>query len=284
MEGDLFKIIRDIAHDCEPESRRFHYKISTILLVSQWAILHDRPMCWACQPSHWPDALRPKQLPHPSTLSRRWRSKAILQAASELHQRLLQKQLGQLCSRYAAIDGRALLVGGATKDSEARSGRAVRGMGIGYKLHAAVDANKRVIDFIVEPLSVNEQKPAKTLLKRLPTHITRVVADGAYDAMTLHEAADQANRKLYTRVRGNRVGRRQQARRVSLVRLYARKVGRRLLAWRDEIERVFAHMSNLGFGYKGLPPWARGLHRVRRWIWGKIMLYNAYQLYKQTQI
>lgn len=282
MEGDLFKIIRDIVCDCEPISKRFHYKISTILLVGQWAILHDRPMCWACNPSHWPDALRPKQLPHPSTLSRRWRSKAVQQAASESHQKLIPKQIGRLRSRYAAIDGRALLVGGATKDPEARSGRAVRGMGIGYKLHAAVDANKSVIDFIVEPLSVNEQKPAKTLLQRLPQHITRVVADGAYDAMTLHETAALANRKRYTRVRGNRVGRRQQPRRVSLVRLHARKVGQRLLAWRDEIERVFALMSNLAFGYKGLPPWARGLHRVRRWIWGKIMLYNAYQVYKQT--
>lgn len=278
MEGDLFRMIRDIMRGCEPDSRRFEHKTSTIILVGLWAILNDRPMCWACEPSHWPDALRPERLPHPSTLSRRWRTEAVQQATKESFAKLIEKYRGPTDSRYASIDGRPLLVGGATKDRQARSGRAVRGMGIGYKLHAVVDSDKLVIDFIIKPLSVNEQKPAKTLLERLPPHITRVLADGAYDAMTLHTAAAQANRKLYTPVRGNRVGRRQQHRRLALLRLLNRAVGRRLMGSRGEIERVFALMSNLGFGYKGLPPWARGLHRVTRWLWGKLMLYHAYLL------
>lgn len=283
MEGDLLRIIRDIVRDREPESRRFRHKTSTILLVGQWAIMNDRPMCWACEPCHWPDALRPERLPHPSTLSRRWRSETVQQAARKSFAGLINKHQETSKSRYAAIDGRPLLVGGATKDRQARSGRAVRGMGIGYKLHAVVDARKLVIDFIIEPLSVNEQKPAKTLLARLPPHITHVLADGAYDAMTLHTAAAQANRKLYAPVRGNYVGRRQQPRRVALLRLSARKIGKRLMASRDEIERVFALMSNVGFGYKGLPPWARGLHRVTRWLWGKLMLYHAYQLKQRAK-
>ena len=48
------------------------------------------------------------------------------------------------------------------------------------------------------------------------------------------------------------------------------------------IERAFATMSNIGFGFKGLPPWARRLHRATAWTSGKILFYNAYLLHRQA--
>lgn len=77
------------------------------------------------------------------------------------------------------------------------------------------------------------------------------------------------------------MGRRQQPERLWVLRLLQSRVGQRVLKWRDDIERRFGHMSNIGFGLKGLPNWVRRLHRVRLWLWGKILLYHAWLLAKR---
>ena len=280
MEGQLWKIIESLLPDSQPPTRRFRYTVRDILRVALWGILHDRPICWACRLENWPGPQRSACLPHPSTISRRWRGDDLQHELRRLHEQVITR-LG-VHGRYGALDGRSLLVGGCSKDRDARAGRAVGGMGRGYKLHALVDAGRVIVCYEIEPLCVAEPTVAARLLRRAPREITRIVADTAYDSMNLHRVAAEHRRRLYTPLRQNRVGRRQQARRLRLLRLWQRRVGQRFLAWRDEIERTFGQTSTISFGFKGLPSWARRHHRVCRWMWGKILLHHAWLLRKRS--
>jgi hypothetical protein len=267
------RVLRWFPEDQRP-SKRFRYSDRLILMVELWAALHDRPVKWACNPAHWPDAERPAGLPHPSTVSRRSRGPELQQRRGDIHRRSVEAM--GLRGRYAALDGRPLLVGGASKDSDARAGRAVGGLGKGYKLHALVTAGRAFAAFEIHPLNVAEPTVARRLLVAAPPALNRILADGLFDSGRLHAVARQTHRRLYTPIRQGRVGRRQQPRRLRLLRLLRHPVGRRLMASRDEIDRTFGHSSNLGFGFKGLPAWVRRQHRVERWMWCKIMLYHAY--------
>ena len=280
MEDLVWKVVRTLTESAsDPAPRGSVYTTQVVLAVGLWAILHDRPFCWACRAENWPSTRRPSSLPHPSTLSRRWRSRAIVTALRRLHRMTVQAAGSP--GRTVAIDGRSLLVGGASKDPDAKPGRAVGGMGRGYKLHAMIDAKGVVVCFDVRSLNVAEQSVAKKLLTLAPRAVKRVVGDAIYDSVRVHRAARAKGRKLYTRLRQGRVGARQQPERLRVLRVLRTGAGRRLLHWRDSIERAFGRMSNLGFGLKGLPPWSRRLHRATAWITGKIIFYNAYIVLKQ---
>jgi len=279
MEGHVWRMIERLLLSVEGKARRCTYSDREILLVSLWAILHDRPMVWACQAENWSEAFRPPRLPDPSTLSRRWQQTSLRNKAYALHKYSVET-LGVPC-RYAAIDGRPLPVGGCSKDPDARSGRSAGGWGKGYKMHALVDFRHVILSYAIRPMNQAEQTVAVHLLEEAPAIVTRVVGDGVYDSMRLHATAAAHGRKLYTPLRENRVGKRKQPRRVHLLRLGNRAVGRRLLESRNEIERTFGQSSTICFGFKGLPAWARRSQRVFRWIWGKNFSYHAWLLTKQ---
>lgn len=280
MEGRVWvTVLRFLPLD-QCASGRFAFSDRVILMVMLWAVLHDRPMAWACQSDHWPDWARPRRLPHASTISRRSRTSTVTAEMERVYQRSVE--ILDDGETYAAIDGRPLLVGGASKDADARPGRAVGGMGRGYKLHAVVDAKHVTVAFAVHPLNEAEQAVAKELMPVIPRRFRRIVGDTLYDSMPLHRAAELNGRRVYTRLRQDRVGRRQQPRRLQLLRLGKRTVGQRLLHWRDEIERAFGQATALSFGFKGLPAWARRIHRVRRWMWGKIVLHHCWLIQKTT--
>jgi hypothetical protein len=281
MEDRVWRTVCHLIETIPAEPGRFVYDLKLILKVGLWAILRDRPFCWACQRMNWPAHLRPAHLPDQSTLSRRWRSKPVKLAMERLHRTLVS--LAGPLGRYAAIDGRPLPVGGASQDRDARGGRCVRGMGRGYKLYALVNAAGLMACFSVRPMNQAEQTVARSLLTTAPRELTRVVGDLIYDSMPLHRAAARTGRKLYTALRQGRVGARQQHRRLQLLRLGRTGVGRRLLRSRDVVERSFARMSSVGFGFKGLPPWARRRHRVTAWVSGKLLFYNAYVLLKDAE-
>jgi hypothetical protein len=278
MERRLWDIVLTLLPESQPESGRRTYDDRTILMVGLWAVLHDRPFCWACDPANWTAPPPPAGLPHPSTLSRRWRQPGLAARAEAAH-RAAVGRLG-VATRYAAVDGRPLPVGGASKDPDAKPGRAAGGFAKGYKLHAVVAAGV-FVTYAVRPLNAAEAVQARQLLRRAPRRLTRVVADGAYDSVPLHRVARRTGRRLYTPLRGGRVGRRRQPERVRLARLSRRAVWRRLMASRNQVERAFAHLSAPGFGLKGLPWWARRRRRVQRWVWGKVMLYHAWLLHRR---
>lgn len=278
MEGQLWCRVEELLLFVDGTPKRCRYSDREVLGVILWAVLHDRPINWACDPLHWPASSCPACLPDPSTISRRWKRGALQEQAEALHDESVRR-LG-VSNRYAAIDGRALVVGGCSKDPDARCGRAAGGMGKGYKMHALVDKRHVILAYVIRPLNESEPVVARLLLSKAPKAVTRVVADGCYDSMRLHRVAQGSGRKLYTPVRQNRVGRRQQPRRLQLLRLSQHPVGVRLLRSRDTIERAFGQISTISFGFKGLPAWARRTHRVFRWMWGKNLLHHAWLLGK----
>ncbi len=73
MEDRVWSKVLEWLPEDKTASKRFRFSDRAILMVVVWAILHDRPMCWACRPEHWPESRRPERLPHPSTVSRRGR-------------------------------------------------------------------------------------------------------------------------------------------------------------------------------------------------------------------
>ena len=278
MEGQLWYRVEDLLLFVDGKPKRCRYSDREVLRVILWAVLHDRPINWACEPLHWPATSLPARLPDPSTISRRWQWHALQEQAEALHDESVRR-LG-VQGRYAAIDGRPLVVGGCSKDPDARSGRAAGGLGKGYKMHAMVDKRHAILTYAIRPLNESEPVVARSLLSKAPAAVIRIVADGCYDSMRLHGVAQATGRRLYTPVRQHRVGRRQQPRRLRLLRLSQHPVGIRLLKSRDEIERAFGQASTISFGFKGLPAWARRSHRVFRWMWGKNLLHHAWLLGK----
>lgn len=279
MEGQVWTIIERLLLCVDGQPRRCHYSDREILRVILWAVLFDRPIVWACQPEHWWEGLCPQSIPDPSTVSRRWRRLDLQEKAYAMHEASV-RWLGSV-GRYAAIDGRSLPIGGCSKDPDARCGRAARGMGKGYKMYTLIDIRHAILAYIIRPMNEAEQTVALELVKHLPDAVTRIVGDGIYDSVKLHRAVEANGRRLYTPLRENRVGQRQQKRRLQLLRLSQRRVGQRLLASRDDIERTFGQTSTIAFGFKGLPPWARRRRRVFRWMWGKNLIHQAWLLAKK---
>lgn len=188
MEGHVWAIVLSLLPDSQAK-RGDTYSDRVILMIALWAVLHDRPRCWACDAQNWPAALRPERLPHPGTLSRRLRRPELQEVTDAVHAQAVQR-LG-VTGRLGAMDGRPLTVGGASKDPDARPGRAVGGMGRGYKLHGVADGAGVLHRFQVESLPVDEKRVARHLLTQLPEAITRVVADGNYDSVGLHRVAHE---------------------------------------------------------------------------------------------
>lgn len=276
MEDRLWTIVLTLLPSEQGDLGRDTYSARMILMVGLWAILHDRPFCWACCPAHWPEDRRPEQLPHASTLSRRWRRDDLAEAAHQVYRATMAHL--PCPDNVVAIDGKPLIVSDVSKDPDAKNGRGTRGMARGYKLHAVTDAQGVVRTFEVTSLNVNERKPARRLLRELPSSIRRAVADGNYDGAPLHRCLEGSGVKLYTPLINNYASPRTHPRRRVLVRLLQHPIGQKLLHWRDQIERCFGLMGNVGFGLKGLPNWVRRQHRVARWIWGKIVLYHALKI------
>src|SRR5437016_11155770 len=140
MEDELFRALyRLIQQEAARRPRPKHvvFTDGLILLVAFWAILHDRPICWACQSRHWHSLLPWIDLPSPATMSRRLRTLSVQLLLEQVFYRLssLNGLSGFcLCRR---IDSKPLPVGGFTKDRDARRrGYATGGLARGYKLFA----------------------------------------------------------------------------------------------------------------------------------------------------
>lgn len=280
MEDRLWQIVVS-AVPLDKGSSRQIYSEGVILLVVLWAILHDRPICWACDPGHWSAERRLAGLPHPSTVSRRSRGPQFA-ACLEGALQQLRDQLGPV-SQEAVIDGKPLVISDYSRDPDAANGRSYRSFGKGYKLHAVIDGQGVVLAHEVAPLNVNERVPAGRLLPRLPRAVRRVVADGNYDSSRLHRALEGRGVRLYAPPLNNYAGPRSHPRRRELVRLSQHPVAHKLERFRDHIERQFGLMGNYGCGLKGLPNWVRRQHRVERWIDAKLVIHHAFLINKRQQ-
>jgi hypothetical protein len=272
-----------------PGRRRPRFADWLVAAMYLWCVWHDRPLCWACDRSHYGALLRPRKLPSVSQFTRR-----VKEAHFQLLLQAVHDELGQrrLLTAEGYIDGKPLPVSPVSKDRDARGGKVCGGFAKGYKLHAYVNESGRIVVWSVTPLNVAEQSVALELLAHLPPAAPGALclADSNYDSAPLHKAAAAVapGLRLLTPLRGqgkvdpleghHPVTLRQMGPdRRELVAAWDEHPGllRLVLKARGAIERAFGTLTCTGGGLSGLPAWVRTLARVRRWVGAKIILYNA---------
>ena len=282
MERELWKRIMNGIHSAARSRKagaRFTYDTAGIVRVYLWAVLHDRPVLWACQSPNWPRECRPTKLPSQSTMSRRLRTQSVkdfLNAVTEAVGGPRRQGLLYL------LDGKPLVVSRHSQDKDARFGRGAGGQDRGYKLHALW--GKRAIPeaFSVTPLNVSEPLSATGLVARLENPAGYILADANYDSSDLHEAVARrgcqllAPRRRPGTGRGHHFQSRYRLRALDMLEGPSR-FGRSLFRQRRGIESRFGWLTGFGGGLQGLPSWVRGLRRVTLYVHGKLIINAAMQ-------
>lgn len=155
-----------------------------ILGVFFWAVLHDRPVSWACRRKSWPAQMPWDSLPSAATMSRRLRSVSVIC--------LLKAMLDALAatttpSLLHSVDAKPLVVGGFSKDHDAKWGYAVDAKARGYKLFAIWSQTSPVPDcWDLGPMNRSEPVVAEQLVGRLDSS-GYLLGDSAYDTNPLHQ-------------------------------------------------------------------------------------------------
>lgn len=277
MERQLWTIIAAHLSDLSRVlgKGRFVHPTTRIIRVYLWAVLHDRPVYWACDKRNWAGVKPPRQLPDQSTMSRRMQHPETL----ELLKRLLD--LLQTVDRNALIlrlDGKPLPVAKHSQDRHATIGRGAGGFQKGFKLHAIYSTNSRPVAYRVEPMNVDERVVAKEMLEQTPMGEGYLLADANYETNNLYDQAASIGRTLVTprrfrHAKGLGQSRHHSPHRIEMIdRMKAPSPFiRDLLATRDQVETHFANLSNFGGGLTHLPPWVRG-KRVYPYVTAKILI------------
>ena len=254
------------------------YRHAEILVVYLWAVIHDRPTSWACDPRNW-EAAPPVRLPPQSTMSRRLRSRGT----KELLDRV-ESELGGDPTQWwvQRIDSKPLPIGPHSKDTDAKCGRAGSGFARGYKLHAVWGGGVLPSVWRIEPMNTHDSTAGKILLSDLPGE-GYVVGDGQYDSNPLHKIAAPRHQIVAPQRRGKSVGsRRHEPSRLHSVEMTKREFGKALLRFRVQIERTFGNLTSFGAGLGPLPSWVRRPHRVKLWVQVKLLI-NALRQINRTQ-
>lgn len=258
--------------------RRFDYSDRQILLMWLWAVFHDRPMSWACQRENCRGHFRPRSLPSVSQFCKRLATPRFEMCRRMLHEVLTEQGRGELLN---FLDGKPLVINGYSADPDARNGKACGRYAFGYKLHARTTHSGFIHEYKVLPLNEGEPNTARRLLERLPEG-AMVLADANYDAAPLYKAVDERGARLLTRLKGQHqrkpgTKRSMPRARREAVELWDQMpaVGELAMRVRSSIERTFARLCGFGGGLGALPPWARRLSRVTRWVDAKLAIYHA---------
>lgn len=280
MEGELFRALYDIVQEeakLVSRPKGVSFSDAVIVLVFFWAVLHDRPICWACQPHNWPREWVWLSLPSAATMSRRLKTFSCCQLIAGLYHRLLAKDQSLCCCRR--IDSKPLVVGGFSKDRDARRGYATGGLARGYKMSAAWGKSPLPDALILAPLNLSDQQCAIKLIDLLARQEAAgyLLADAIHDTNPAHQhAADNGFQLLAPRKQpGTGLGHRQHcpARLRSIELLEGPdRFGRQLYALREQIERRFGRLCSFGGGLQPLPSWVRHPRRVTRWVIAKLII------------
>jgi len=277
MDRNIWKVIAwTVRRHAQRRGGRHTYADADIVLIFFWAVLHDRPICWACRRESWPIWEHRRRLPWPSTMTRRLRSRSV-RALIDACEAFARRGLGAGDVVFA-IDGKPLVIGAASGDPDAGFGRAVRGKAKGYKLHAIVGESGAIWAWQVHPMDVDERTVARRLIRAAPIHDV-LLGDKNYDANALFEIAGRRGVQLLTHRRygserglGHHRHSRWRLRAVFAIEQDATDGARRLLARRGFIERFFGNLVSVRYGLGHLPAWSRRLHRVRRWVQAKLVI------------
>lgn len=278
MERQLWNaIVTILAELCKKvKPTRFRFSSADIIKVYYWAVIHDRPVSWACQRISWPPHLRKRLLPSNTTMSRRLRSRPVVALLKQLEDRVIAPTQPNL---YWIIDGKPMVIGGCSKDRQAGNGRAARCKAKGYKLHMIRGLDGSLAAWRVAPINKDERVMAERMLKTAPVQ-GYVAADSNYDSNKLHALCDQrGNLQLVSPRRygkGKGLGHRKHAsgrlRSKELLEAPFGAFGEMLMHRRADIERDFGNLTNWGGGLACLPAWVRGHRRVHRFVQAKLIL------------
>ena len=282
MEHELWNRLSHAMFDVArafPKSPRQTFETHTIVRVYLWAVLHDRPVSWATQATHWDAIRRPKRLPIQSTMSRRLRCSETWAFLSKLALRVGGSQRACLLK---SVDGKALVVPKHSTDPDAAYGRGVGGFAKGYKLHAIWGDGGMPLAWSVQPLNVQEIKVTEELIPQLacPGYL---LADANYDSNPLYDHAGKYGHQLLAprQQPGKGLGHHYHSpyrrRAIDLLEKAPSEFGRSLYRRRREIERQFGGLVSFGGGLQSLPSWVRTLPRVRLFVHAKLII-NATRL------
>lgn len=281
MEDELWTEVYRIVMELGKAFRckRVQHSTRRIVLVYLWAVLHDRPVSWACRDRNWPADQH--TLPSPSCMSRRLRTSSVEGLLRDVQRQLRECFPPRIC-RW--IDAKPLPIGGSTRDPDARYGRAAGTMAKGYKLHVICSSAGALEAWSVLPINVNEKRAARDLVREVGRE-GYLVGDNQYDSNPLYNLAGEHGQQLLSPRRpGTSLGHhRHSAYRLRANEMMAKPLGQTLLTSRTGIERFFAHLTSFPGGLSPLPNWVRRLHRVRLWVQAKL-IFNAVRLTKRLHL
>lgn len=278
MEHQLWKEIVSLLRSVGKQSGGWRYRHDDVQVVKTWfwAVLHDRPVSWACRPENWPWHERRRAKPSPATMSRRLRSPSVMGLL-----RWLEARASASCQRELLwlLDGKSLSISGCSKDRQAGYGKAAGCKAKGYKLHALVAFSGRLAAWRIAPMNVDERVMAERLLRSADIQ-GYVVADSNYDSNRLHAICDLRGNLQFVAPRrygphrghGHRPQTPGRLRSKTLLENPAAEFGQFLLQCREQIERFYGNLTSWGGGLTHLPPWIRTHHRVHRWVQAKLIL------------
>jgi hypothetical protein len=260
-----------------PRTRRRNavYTDHQIMAVYLWAVLHDRPVSWACARRNWPMQAWRRSLPDQSTMSRRLAHFQLQAFLEMLLDRLAPVERDALVLR---IDGKPLPVARHSQDHRATIGRGAGGFQKGYKLHAIYARSNRPVAYRITPMNVDERMVAQQMLQEHDLGEGYLLADANYETNPLYDQAAQIGRVLVTprrfrQAKGLGQSRIHSVHRVAMIQRLKDPspfIGR-LLHTRRAIETRFANLSNFAGGLTHLPPWVRG-RRVDLYVTAKILI------------
>ena len=276
MERELFRRLKTELAGLGPHRvpKGWRSSDAVIVAVYYWAVIHDRPVSWACDREHWPG--RPRRLPSQSQMSRRLRKAGVRRLIDALEERVLRA--GRRAPLACALDGKPLPVGPNSHDHHATWGYGAGGRAKGYKLHLLLSLCGTVIAWRVAPMNLDEREMARRML-RSACVAGYILADALFDANHLHDAALRhggqlvAPRRMGSH-RGLAAGRHSPGRLrcKDLLENTVSPFGRELHHLRDGIERRFGYLSSTGGLLTHLPAWVRTYPRVRLWVQAKLVL------------
>ncbi len=279
MESELYKKVYQIVMEVYRKTnlKRIKFTDADIALTYLWAVLHDRPTCWACNKKNWPIYYRRRSLPDASTMCRRLKTIGVEQLLKDVEKRTVKVNDRSLC-RW--IDAKGLLISNSSGDKQAGYGFAGGGMGKGYKLYAIADSTQGFVHWTIRSMNCKESIVAQELINKLEPE-GYLVGDGAYDVNKLYDLADSRHVRLIApqRIRNARgLGKRKHSPwRVKMIgRLHSSFIQGMLKA-RVEIEHMFGYLTNISFGLKPLPNWVRGVFRVENWVRAKMIFFNIWR-------
>jgi hypothetical protein len=274
----VYRMLLELDHD----AFRGVFTAATILAVYFWAVLHDRPVVWACRRENWPAGLWVGPLPTQATMSRRLRDPRVDKLFNVLERHVRALDAATIRDEVLAIDGKPLPVGGHSKDPDAGWGRGVRTWAKGFKFYAVWGEHASLpTAWRVASMHTSEQAAAERMIPQLSSR-GHLLGDKLYDINKLYAAADAVGLQLVAERKRPHCGlghRPHHPARLRALALLQTAEGRRLYERRDAVERHFGGLTGFGGGLSPLPGWVRRLPRVRLWVQAKLVI-NALRLQK----